>query len=203
MNRTLTELKISDLNNTFHKFKNDPLARIYNLTMTYSQQGLRDVKSMDGNGVYRAPRNFLIRASRRSKAHIFGYIAREKAGAVSWRTTELVRPHHHIAALFVWNNEADVVRWTLRGPNTREVNHSLEGCWKYGSSEKGLMVQLWDWEKDLLLYNYAKNRLDYHDHEHDVEEHPFYIAPTRFCPNAKNPQRPCRACGSIHSHNPT
>jgi hypothetical protein len=203
MNRPLPDLIIKDLRGHLEKFRDDPCARLYNFTLTYSPQGLRDVKSIAGNGFYLAPRRFFIKTARRTRAHMFGLIASEKPGAVSWRTLEPVRPHHHILGLMVWDHPDQAVDWPLVGTGEKnQVRHSLDGFWKYGSAKNGLCVQEWDWKKTLLLYNYGENQLDYHDHEHLVDEEPLIISPDRACRKARY-NEPCKSCGAIHSYNPT
>ena len=204
MNRALPTNEIIDLRGFLEDFRNDPCARLYNFTLSYSPQGLRDVKSMNGRGFFLAPRRFIIKTARRTRAHMFALVASEKPGAVSWKTLEPVRPHHHFLSLMVWDNPDQAVDWPLVGTGEikNQVRHSLDGCWKYGSAKNGLCVQEWDWDKDLLLYNYAKNQLDYHDHEHIVDEEALLIAPDRACRKARY-NEPCKSCGAIHAYNPT
>jgi hypothetical protein len=190
--------QLGNLTSFYHSFRDDPRARIYLITCSYTSESIRELNEKE-NGFSRAASRFLIGAARKTGAHILAPIAREARGLISWRTGAPVREHWHSLALFVWEDESRIPRWPIIDPAKGLVRSNLD--WRYGSKDFGLYVQLWDYEHNAILYAYGPNTNDgAQDHYHRVERGPTPYLP-KWCPHHKRTGE-CAVCGLFKAYTP-
>ena len=152
---TLPEL--GNLSSFYHSFRDDPAARIYFITCSYTNESIRELNGKE-DAFSKAASRFFIGAARNTGAHILAPLAREAKGLVSWRTGAPVREHFHSLALFVWEDPSKVPAWPVMDPVKGQVRSSLN--WRYGSQQHGSYVQLWDYDPTALVYAYGPNLND-------------------------------------------
>jgi hypothetical protein len=190
--------QLGNLLSFYRSFKDDPRARIFFITCSYTNESVRDLREIE-DGFSKAASRFFITTARKTGAHILAPIAREAKGLISWRTGEPVREHFHSLALFIWKDKNKIPRWPVMDPAQGLVRDDL--IWKYGSEQFGKYVQLWDYDPKAALYAYGPDLNDGTiDHYHRVERGPTPYLP-KWCPTHKGTGK-CELCGLFEAYTP-
>ena len=179
---TLSKKQQDRLHKWFLKQKNDKSTTIINLTLTFDDNSLENLKnSSKQEDIFRkVVLRFMVKLAQKLKSHIFGYIARESLSLSRDSIDEIVRPHFHILMAVKFDNIAYNI--------TRDMIHPL---WRF-SNPKQITIQSWDGNKELIKYNYGHTLGS--DNFHEV------IATRAFHPRkGVCRRRTCETCNSYPS----